>query len=193
MGKVHELGQPMKSGPMQAPRGAGSSRRELEDADDPSGAPEPVESGLRLTRRWRVLLAHDATAVTCDPLVDAIEGALVRVDMHESSSVHDARLALATSRFDLCMICLDLAPAPLGGVRLAQEAQALRLPVVLITRSLRWIPPTATTLRDLPWVTPDATVDEVVRAATDALASVGANAAWLDGAIEEEEPLAAVR
>lgn len=154
---------------------------------------EPVEdgSGLRRVRRWRLLLAHDATAATCDPLVDAVEGALGNVDINESSSIDDARVALrssrlapthahaphdssAGSRFDLCMICLDLPPAPLGGVRLAQEALRVGLPVVLVTRSLRWIPPAAIALRELPWVTPDATVADVARAVGEAMATLWA-------------------
>jgi len=150
---------------------------------------EPVEdgSGLRRVRRWRLLLAHDATATTCDPLVDAIEGALGNVDINESPSIDDARVALRSSalppaphdptagtRFDVCMICLDLPPAPLGGVRLAQEALRCGLPVVLITRSLRWIPGSAAALRELPWVTPDATIADVARAVGEAMATLGA-------------------
>ena len=90
----------------------------------------PVEAGssVRPARRWRVLLAHDATAATCNSLIDAVEAALGNVDVSESSSVEDARVALrlgphdgATGRFHLAMVCLDLPPAPLGGVRLAQE------------------------------------------------------------------------
>ena len=149
---------------------------------------EPVEdgSGLRRVRRWRLLLAHDATT-TCDPLVDAIEGALGNVDINESSSVDDARAELrcsglpaapdepgAGARFDLCMICLDLPPAPLGGVRLAQEALRGGLPVVLVTRSLRWIPASAASLRELPWVTPEASVTEVAGAVAEAMASLAA-------------------
>src|SRR5262245_12035193 len=100
---------------------------------------EPVEatgSGLRRVRRWKLLLAHDATASTCDPLTDAVEAALGEVDINESSSIDDARVALSTSRFDVCLVCLDLPPAPLGGVRLAQEMIKSGMPVVLITRSL---------------------------------------------------------
>lgn len=151
---------------------------------DRLGQPMEDGSGLRRVRRWRLLLAHDATA-TCDPLVDAIEGALGNVDINESSSVDDARVALrssalppsphdpgAGSRFDLCMICLDLPPAPLGGVRLAQDALRCGLPVVLITRSLRWIPPSAAALRELPWVTPDATVTAVARAVREAMTTL---------------------
>src|ERR1700733_2033137 len=76
----------------------------------------PVEAGssVRPVRRWRVLLAHDATAATCNSLIDAVEAALGNVDVGESSSVDDARLALrlgphdgATGRFLLAMVCLD--------------------------------------------------------------------------------------
>lgn len=149
------------------------------------GSVEPG-SGMRRARRWRVLLAHDATASTCDVLLDAIEGALGNVDIYESSSVDDARDALRTSRadseapwpgemmrptFDLCMVCLDLPPAPLGGVRLAGELMRAGLPVVLVTRSLRWIPASAAALRELPWVPPDASVLEVARAVGVAMAA----------------------
>ena len=155
-------------------------------------------SGLRRIRRWRLLLAHDATASTCAPLIDAIASALGNVDINESSSVDDARVALHTANdgalfhdgattheprpkrsstagppaepcFDVAMVCLDLPPAPLGGVRLAQEFVRAGLPVVLVTRSLRWIPPSAVALRDLPWVTPDATAAEVAHALAEAL------------------------
>lgn len=138
----------------------------------------PVEdgSGTRLVRRWRLLFAHDATASTCDPLIDAIEGALGNVDVHESPSIDDARLSAHSARFDLCMVCLDLPPAPLGGVRLAQELLSAGLPVILVTRSLRWIPPSASALRELPWMAPDATVAEVSRAVAEAVATFGAPA-----------------
>lgn len=160
---------------------------------------EPVEpgSGMRLARRWRLLLAHDATAATCDPLIDAIEGALGNVDIYESSSVDDARDVLRSSvadmdapfndggrtagaRFDLALVCLDLPPAPTGGARLAQEVRRQGLPVVLITRSLRWIPPTAASLRELPWVPPDASEADVARAVGEAMATLGvaADGAW---------------
>ncbi len=128
-------------------------------------------SGLRLVRRWRLLLAHDATASTCNALIDAIEGALGHVDVNESSSIDDARLAMEAARFDVCMVCLDLPPAPQGGARLALEVLREGLPLVLITRSLRWVPPSAAALRDVPWVPPDATVAEVSRAVGDAMAT----------------------
>ncbi|MFT3770952.1 MAG: hypothetical protein QM820_36500 [Minicystis sp.] len=135
-------------------------------------------------------MAHDATASTCNPLIDAVEEALGNVDIYESPSIDDARDALRTSvidvpsladpRFDLAMVCLDLPPAPAGGVRLAQELRRQGLPVVLITRSLRWIPTSAASLRELPWVTPDASPTEVARAVGEAMASfeVVADGTW---------------
>ncbi len=139
---------------------------------------EPVEdgSGLRLVRRWRLLLAHDASASTCNALIDAIEGALGHVDVNESSSIDDARVAMDAGRFDLCMVCLDLPPAPQGGARLALEVLRQGVPLVLITRSLRWIPPSAGALREVPWVPPDATVAEVSRAIADAMATLASAA-----------------
>jgi hypothetical protein len=132
-----------------------------------------------------LLLAHDATASTCDPLLDALEGALGEVDVSESSSIDDARLAVRGAadddprgaRFHLALVCLDLPPAPLGGVRLAKELVDRGLPVVLVTRSLRWIPPTAAALRDLPWIPPDAGPTEVSRAIGEAMAGQGAGRA----------------
>jgi hypothetical protein len=152
---------------------------------------------MRLARRWRLLLAHDATASTCDPLIDAIEGALGNVDIYESASVDDARDVLRSSvadferpfdergaRFDVCMICLDLPPAPAGGARLAQEVRRLGLPVVLITRSLRWLPPNAAALRELPWIPPDAGEADVARAVGEAMAAFGgiAGESWATAA-----------
>jgi len=158
----------------------------LEEAVEPG-------SGPRLVRRWRLLLAHDATSATCDPLLDAIEGALGSVDVYESPSVDDARDALRTSlvegdavfptdgaRFDLAMVCLDLPPAPAGGVRLAHDLSTRGLPVVLITRSLRWIPASAALVRALPWVPPDASSSDVARAVGEAMEASGiaADGTW---------------
>jgi hypothetical protein len=81
----------------------------------------------------------------------------------------DARDAVDSGRFDLGLVCLDLPPAPTGGARLAEELLATGLPLVLVTRSQRWLPASAVVLRALPWVRPDATVPEVARAVTDAL------------------------
>lgn len=129
-----------------------------------------ADSGIRRARRWRLLLAHDATAATCDPLAFAVEAALGNVDITDASSADDARAALQSGHFDVCLVCLDLAPAPLGGVRLAQEVLAEGLPVVLITRSLRWIPASASALRAQPWIPPDAAAGEVAAAIGEAVA-----------------------
>ncbi len=55
-------------------------------------------------------------------------------------------------------------------MRLAQEFVRDGLPVILVTRSLRWIPASANALRELPWVTPDAGAAEVSRAVGEAMA-----------------------
>lgn len=133
------------------------------------GEPMHGASGIRSVR-WRLLLAHDASAATCDPLVLVVESALGAVDITDASSVDDARVALVSVDFHVALVCLDLPPAPLGGVRLAQEVLALDVPVVLVTRSLRWIPPSAAALRELPWVTPDADAGLVGQAIVDAMA-----------------------
>lgn len=126
------------------------------------------QSGVHAVRRQRVLLAHDVNASTCNFLIDVIEAALGHIT--ESSSVDDAREALHTAPFDLAMVCLDLPPAPLGGARLARELVDEGLPVILVTRSMRWIPRDATALLELPWITPDAPVDEMLRVFDDATA-----------------------
>jgi hypothetical protein len=126
-------------------------------------------SGIRAVR-WRLLLAHDATAATCDPLAFVVESALGAVDITDASSVDDARVALFSVDFHVALVCLDLPPAPSGGVRLAQEVLSLDVPVVLVTRSLRWIPQSAAALRELPWVAPDASASDVGAAIADAMA-----------------------
>jgi len=130
-------------------------------------------SGLRPVRRWRILLAHGATAA-CDPLFYAIESALGSVDLSEAVSVDGARAALQSGQFNLCMVCLDLPPAPVGGVRLAQEVLDEReVPLLLVTRSMRWIPPHATALRNLPWLAPDASANDVARAVEAVMEAFG--------------------
>lgn len=121
--------------------------------------PEP-----RPQRRFKILLAHDARAATCDALVSAIEASLVHVDIVDASSMDDALLAAATEPFDACLVCLDLPPAPVGGVRLASELVENGHPVVLVTRSLRWVPPDRPALQQLPWIPPDAGATEVAGA-----------------------------
>ena len=126
----------------------------------------------RAGRRWRILLAHDTTASSCDLLIDTIKRALGNVDVSESSSVDGARVALDAGRFDLAMVCLDLPPAPRGGVALALELVGGRRPVILVTRSLRWIPQMAAALRELPWITPDAVAAQVTVAVGAAMVAL---------------------
>jgi len=123
----------------------------------------------RTNTRRRVLLAHDLGAPTCDSLLSAIDEAFNDVEVVEVASVTDAQRVLERSRFDACLVCLDLPPAPLAGVKLAQatlrdERRQPRPSIVLVTRSLRWLPPSAAELRSLPWVAPDAAADEIARA-----------------------------
>jgi hypothetical protein len=136
-------------------------------------------SGLRLVRRWNVLLAHDATAPTCDALVTAIEDALGNVDINDASSADDARDALRRGWFDVGFVCLDLPPAPAGGVRLAQEVLDEGVPLVLVTRSLRWIPTGTTALQGVPWIPPDADAIAVSTAVAEAVAAHGGRRSWL--------------
>lgn len=146
---------------------------------------EAVEagSGVRRVRRWQLLLAHDAAASTCDPLLDSLSSALGDVEVYESASMDDARDAVDTGRFDLGLICLDLPPAPAGGARLAEELLAAGLPVVLVTRSQRWLPASASALRALPWVRPDATIAEVSSAVADAMTAHVPHEAEAEGRI----------
>jgi hypothetical protein len=120
-------------------------------------------SGARPTRVG-VLLAHDPSARTCDALCAALRAIFPRVDIVDAPSAEYARTAGHASSVDVSMVCLDLPPAPLGGVRLAMEIAREKRPLVLVTRSLRWLPPSAASLRALPWVSPEATPAEVARA-----------------------------
>ena len=138
---------------------------------------QAMESGTRPTRRWRVLLAHDTSSSTCDGLIAALESVLGHVEILDASSVEGALALLYSAREsppDVCFVCLDLPPAPAGGVRLAKEILAAGSPVVLVTRSLRWLPRDAGSLRDVPWVAPDAERRDVARAVGDAVAASAA-------------------
>src|SRR5688572_10627941 len=57
-------------------------------------------SVTRSPRRRRLLLAHHPSSATCDRLLASIEQAFLDVELVDASSVEDARLALARSRFD---------------------------------------------------------------------------------------------
>ena len=131
-------------------------------------------------RLWRFLLAHDATSRTCDPLIIAVESALGDVDIVEATSVDHALAELGAATFDATLVCLDLPPAPVGGARLAHSILDEGGAVVLVTRSLRWLPPSDRALQRLPWVSPDAQANAVAKAVHAAVAqaeSVAADAA----------------
>ena len=135
---------------------------------------DEAPSGTRQRRRWKILLAHDVAASTCDALFGIIESALGDVEIIDASSVDDARTWLLQGEIDVVLICLDLPPTLIGGVRLAKEIQAHGPPVILITRSQRWLPSDAGALRLVPWITPEATVEAVTTAIIAALDSSGA-------------------
>ena len=119
--------------------------------------------------RWRVLVAHDGSLPTCDGLIAAVAGALDDAQVLDAPSAESARSMLRRTAVDVCFVCLDLPPSPLGGIKLAQELVRVGLPVVLITRSLRWLPKSAAELRVLPWVAPEAPATDVVRAIDEAV------------------------
>jgi hypothetical protein len=106
--------------------------------------------------RPRILVAHDPRLSTCDALIRGLEGALDGLEIVDAASVEGARAWANGGRFDLCLVCLDLPPAPRGGARLAKELTARGHDVVFITRSLRWLPAEDRELRNLPWVVPEA-------------------------------------
>lgn len=134
---------------------------------------EDAPSGTRLHRRWRILLAHDSAASTCDALFGVIEDVLGDVEIVDASSMEDARMWIRQGDIDVAMVCLDLAPAPIGGVRLAKEIHTDGPPVILVTRSQRWLPADAGSLRLVPWVTPEATGADVTRAILASLDATG--------------------
>jgi hypothetical protein len=104
----------------------------------------------------RILLARDSTSAACDGLVRAVRQAFPEVVMLDVGSFESAQASLGAEHLELVLVCLDLPPAPTGGVRVARVALATGHPVVLVTRSLRWLPSEADDLRSLPWVAPDA-------------------------------------
>jgi hypothetical protein len=122
------------------------------------------------------LFAHDVTLGGCRPLLDRLSESveLAGAALTVASSTQDAaeQLRLARARvvaFDVAIVGLDLQPAPLAGVRMAEFALRLHVPVVLVTRSLRWLPIEAAGLRVLPWLSPDADVAAIDAAVAEAL------------------------
>ncbi len=119
--------------------------------------------------RWRVLVAHDGALPTCDALIASVGGALDDVQVLDAPSAESARSMLRRTAVDVCFVCLDLPPSPLGGIKLAQELVRVGLPVVLVTRSLRWLPRSAAELKVLPWVAPESDASDIVRAIDEAV------------------------
>lgn len=122
--------------------------------------------------RWRVLLVHDGKLTTCDRLVEAIVEAMDDVQLLDAPSAESAREVLRRTPVDVCFVCLGLPPAPSGGIRFAQELVRAGCPLVLVTRSLRWLPRSAAELKVLPWVAPEADATDVVRAIDQAVGDV---------------------
>lgn len=142
--------------------------------------PRPRDSGVRriepVARRVagvRILFAHDRASGTCEPLGRELQVALGRAfgacDVLSASSLGSAKLALEDVVPDVSFVSLDLPPAPVAGARLAEALVKAGRPVVIVTRSLRWLPPNVPELRALPWVTPDADAASLVEAAREAL------------------------
>lgn len=118
-------------------------------------------SGVRRVKRYRALLARDLSSATCEPLIESLEQVLTQLTLSHTGSIEDAETLLRSEAFDLVLACLDLPPAPSAGVRLASSAIELQPAVVLVTRSLRWLPAHAHRLHRLPWLAPEAGPTEV--------------------------------
>ncbi len=127
-------------------------------------------------RSRRILVARDPRLSTCDALVQGVESLIDDLELTEAYSVEAARSWAKSGTFDLCLVCLDLPPAPRGGARLAKELCSRGQRVVLITRSLRWLPADELELRALPWIVPEANparVLELLQEGAAPLASQG--------------------
>ncbi len=123
-----------------------------------------------------VLVAHDASSTVCDALVDHLVDPVGATKTRRpfavtrAFSVQDAAELMRTRAFDVALVSLDLQPAPRAAARFADFVLGRGTPVVLVTRSLRWLPPSANHLRMLPWVAPEADGVAVEAAIDDALA-----------------------
>jgi hypothetical protein len=140
--------------------------------------PAPMDAfptGETAAPRLRVLVARDSRLSTCDAMVRGLERAMEGCEIVEAFSVEGAlSTAESSGPFDVCLVCLDLPPAPRGGSRLAEELMADGHAVVLITRSLRWLPAGDQALRSLPWVTPEADTRAVLEAIQTAIDTIDA-------------------
>lgn len=144
---------------------------------------QPTRSGRRVVGPRRVLLAH-ADGSACDMLISHIDGIFGEVALLEVNSVEAGRAALHAEPLAVCFVCLDILPAPRGAVRLAQEALRVGVPLVLVARSLRWLPHDADELRKIPWVRPEATAAEL----TQVILQAGGLAAAAASAWESDWP-----
>lgn len=138
--------------------------------------------------RWRVLLAHNGALTTCDALADVIASAMHDVQILDAPSADAARAILRRTQVDAVFVCLDLPPSPTGGIKLAQELIRAGCPIVLVTRSLRWLPKSAAELRVLPWIAPEATEHDVIHAIDEAVGEIDFdNQITLDSSESEDE------
>lgn len=141
--------------------------------------------------RWKVLVAHNGALKTCDGLLEVLRETMENVAISDATSVEEARASLRRGPVDVCFVCLDLQPSPLGGIKLAQDLVRVGCPLVLITRSLRWLPASAAELRVVPWVPPEATSAEVVRAIDEAISELDLNNQVTLDPLEDDEELSA--
>ncbi len=157
-------------GRMETPSGirtVGSLRRE---AEAEARAPSIMHRVAPV-----VLFAHDGGQSTCIELGHhmnayvALHGGEVRLAQSAQDAAELLREAQAqNTAIDVAVLCLDLPPAPLAATRLAEYAMRVGIPVLLVTRSVRWL--TAEHLRTLPWVRPEAAAEEVGTALDKAIA-----------------------
>ncbi|MBK8254527.1 MAG: hypothetical protein IPK82_17895 [Polyangiaceae bacterium] len=119
--------------------------------------------------QWRAVVAHDGRLPTCDRLLEVIGEAMEGAQIIDAPSTESARFVLRRAAVDVCFVCLDLPPAPQGGIKFAQELVRAGCPVVLVTRSLRWLPKSASELKVLPWVAPESSAGEVLLAVQQAV------------------------
>jgi hypothetical protein len=100
----------------------------------------------------------------------SLHGCVVEMDVLGSLAAARASFSEPEPRaLTLVFSCLDLPPAPLAGVLAALEADELGFATILVTRSLRWIPPGLERAAELPWVAPDAGALAVADAIDQAL------------------------
>lgn len=140
-------------------------------------AMQPARSGRRLVGSRRVLLAHSG-ASACDMLLGSIDRVLGEVDLTEATSMEAGRLAVRQGKEAICFVCLDLPPRPHGAVSLALDIRRAGLPLILVARSLRWLPADATLLHEVPWVSPDAGDDDVSEALLRASQRAASRVFW---------------